>query len=619
MKKSNLTAIFILLMLTAVILSSCGQASVGEVSSGGSESMTSEEGTSEELFVRINSDNASSFTIVRPEKCGSELINAASELRSAFEKAGLRIKIKDDWVRKEETAPSGTPEILVGPTNRAESRKYYSKLKINDYIIAVEGGRIIILGGSEEATQKAVNKFISNYLSDVSEEISLPYEILQTYAGKYSATEVILCGQNISDYQIVLPKNADHLLKYAAHLISSRVSEFCGSRVAAVEENDATDQPKIILSYENTSINEDEYLFVQEGENFSVFATEKSILQSIRTLLLPLSNSSSDSADITPNFGINKIISKTYPLPSSLEGKTPIGLCDQLNNKAVVIDLSESDPTSDAAVLWEWTPSAKNGFSGAGFNNRIDELKFRYSEVLGKYIVCVTSSSGFMGIAEYPSGQKIWEFNASGYGPHSIEYLPNGLVACALSGNSNTEKGQIRIYASNSDGTPSEIYIKDSLVSAHAVHWDDELGILWAMGGSEIIAYEISGTPENPTMTRIEGFGADIGSGGHDFSADPNEDGLFWFSTSSVNVFDKYENQIITNFIGRNIITSKSVKSICELPDGRVIRTVATGVYQSHNTDRFAVFTPVGTNSYTKTEYVFKDRAFYKARPFLLY
>lgn len=619
MKTSNLTAIFILLMLTAVILSSCGQASVGEVSSGGSESATSEDGTSEELFVRINSDNAASFTIVRPEKCDSELISAVSEFRSALSRCGLDVKIKDDWVRDGESAPAGTPEILVGNTNREESRKYYDRLKVDDYIIAVEGGRIIILGGSAQATQKAIDKFVSEYIKNFSGELKLPYQVLHTHTGRYSAVSVLLHGKDISSYQIVIPKSADHILRYAASFISNSVSEFCGSRVDVVEEGNDRDGPKIVISYEGVSLNEDEYLFKTEGDSFGIFCGKRTVLQSVRALMSPLADGSSDFVDITPDEGLKKISTSAHPLPSSLEGKTPIGLCDQLNNKAVVIDLSASDPTSDAAVLWEWTPSAKNGFSGAGFSNRIDELKFRYSEVLGKYIVCVTSSSGFIGIAEYPSGQKIWEFNASGYGPHSIEYLPNGLVACALSGNSSTEKGQIRIYASNSDGTPSEIYIKDSLASAHAVHWDDELGILWAMGGSEIIAYEISGTPKNPTMTRIEGFGANIGSGGHDFSADPNDDGLFWFSTSSVNLFDKYENKVITSYTGKNMITSKSVKCICELPDGRVLRTVATGVYQSHNTDTLTVFTPNAVGNPSKTEYVFKDRAFYKARPFLLY
>ena len=139
------------------------------------------------------------------------------------------------------------------------------------------------------------------------------------------------------------------------------------------------------------------------------------------------------------------------------------------------------------------------------------------------------------------------------------------------------------------------------------------------MGTREIIAYEISGTPDSPKMTRIEGLGCDIGSGGHDFSAIPNENGLFWFSSSSVRIFDKYENKLISNYPGSGIISTKSVKSICGLPDGRIVRAVATNVHKAHDTDTLTVFTPQANGTYTKTDYVFEDRAFYKARPFMLH
>jgi len=111
----------------------------------------------------------------------------------------------------------------------------------------------------------------------------------------------------------------------------------------------------------------------------------------------------SQSNDITPEFAEKKkmILTETA-LPASLEGTVPIALCDQKNNMAVVIDLSADDPTSADAVLWEWSPNAENGFTGPGLLNQIDEIRLRYSEVLQTYIICTTSSAGFMGIAEFP-------------------------------------------------------------------------------------------------------------------------------------------------------------------------------------------------------------------------
>jgi hypothetical protein len=140
----------------------------------------------------------------------------------------------------------------------------------------------------------------------------------------------------------------------------------------------------------------------------------------------------------------------------------------------------------------------------------------------------------------------------------------------------------------------------------------------WALGSKELIAYEISGSPQSPTMARIEGFGANIGSGGHDLSQAPDESGIFWFSTSEVKKFNKYSNTVFNTYNGSAIISTSSVKSIGSLPDGRIIRVSATNVYATHDT--LSVFTPQTNGAYTeytKTDYVFEGRAFYKARLFL--
>jgi hypothetical protein len=387
--------------------------------------------------------------------------------------------------------------------------------------------------------------------------------------------------------------------------------------ISAVREKDATGKAELRLTYDN-GIAEDQYSFAKTEKGFELRATKRTMLYAVRELTDMLTTAEhSAKPDMTPTaLSEMKTMSVTaHSLPDSLIGKAPIALCDQLNKKVAVIDLNAADPTSDSAILWEWKPSSSNGFSGAGFSYGIDDVKLRYSPVLKKYVVCITSSSGFMGVAEYPSGKKLWETNAKGGNPHSIDYLPNGLVACALS----TGGDAVRIYACDPNGNILSKSISNELTGAHAVHWDNEFGVLWAMGTREIIAYEISGTPESPKMVRIEGLGCNIGSGGHDFSAIPNENGLYWFSTSSVRIFNKYENKLISDYTGNGNISVKSVKSICELPDGRIIRAVATNVYKSHDTDTLTVFTPNESGSYTKTEYVFGDRAFYKARPFMLH
>ena len=609
--KRIITVIFTILLLTVLV--SCQ----GEPQSIPDVTTSLPETTEEEKTFELNASNFKSFLIIRPDVCEASTLTAAVTLKTALSDMGFDIRIKPDFVRKGDPVPQNEPEILIGKTNRDASKKYYNNLRRDDYVIAFEENKIIIVGGSEEATLEAVKAFIEGDLKKINGTLTFPCGAWKTIVGNYNADNLILCEKSISEYEIILPKNADAITNHAALLISERIESFSGWIISTVNEKNATGKRELRLIYDDV-LNDDQYAFIKSEKGFEIRATKRTMLYAVRELTAMLIESNStEQPDMTPSrlSETQKMSLPEYALPDSLSGKAPIALCDQLNKKAVIIDLNAADPTSDSAILWEWKPSSSNGFSGAGFSYGIDDVKLRYSTILKEYVVCITSSSGFMGVAEYPSGKKIWEVNSKGDSPHSIDYLPNGLVACALS----TGGDAIRIYACDSKGNVLSSSISDALTGAHAVHWDNEFGVLWAMGTREIIAYEISGTPDSPKMTRIEGLGCDIGSGGHDFSAIPNENGLFWFSSSSVRIFDKYENKLISNYPGSGIISTKSVKSICGLPDGRIVRAVATNVHKAHDTDTLTVFTPQANGTYTKTDYVFEDRAFYKARPFMLH
>lgn len=614
---TRIITLFSVFLLLLTLVSCQGGTQSGTTLPPETGEATVEETTTNATHFRLDAANVPDFTIVRPEVCGTDTVNGVLALNTRLDEMGLDLKIKMDFVRKGDEIPADQPEILIGATNRPASVRFYDKLRTDDYIIAVEEKQIVIVGGSDAATEAAVKEFIDVHLKDAIGEIVLPIGLLASKSGEYRIDKLSLCGKSVSEYEIVIPSNANAICKYASSLISDRIRDASGFRVSVVSEKKVTGKPQIHITYSDKPSSDTSYFYKTTESGIELSATSRTLLYAVRKLTDVLTDESkTDALDITPQ--LNTPLTMELPphaLPSSLEGKTPIALCDQKNGKAVVIDLSASDPTSSDAILWEWTPTSKNGFKGTGFGHRIDEIKLRYSPLLKKYVVLVASSSGFMGVAEYPSGQRIWEVNASGNNPHSMDYTSSGLVACAMS----TGGDEIRVYACDDKGNILTKYASDPLTGAHAVHWDEEFGILWAMGNSEIIAYEISGSSDSPVMKRISGFGCNIGSGGHDFSLIPSENGLFWFSTSAAKIFDKYENKIVESYRGKDVISSKAIKSICGLPDGRVVRAVATGVYASHNTDVLSVFTPQENGTYSKTNYVFEGRAFYKARPFMLH
>ena len=568
----------------------------------------------------INAENASEYTLIRDDLANDTLKSAITGLRTLFTKKEFEIGYQSDYAKSDADIPTNTKEILVGKTNRAESIEFAKKLKKNDYVIAVKNSRIIILGGSEESTLKAIEYFENKYLYTKDNSISLEAKdsIVFSYSYQYKISELTFNGTPISEFTIVRPTVSNALSNYAADVLKNAIAEYSGVELSIVTEKKATDGKNIYIKLDTVDMaDSDKYYYTDNEIHGSLY----SIVYAVRQITAGFANASDGKYNIEMNGNGGKLTMKknSYPTEPTLAGKIPVALCDQKNAEAVIIDLAAKDPTSAEAIIWRWSPnSSANGFSGSGFKNSIDEIKLRYSSVLEKYVVCITSSAGFMGVAEYPSGKKIWEASASGMGPHSIEYLPNGMIACALSGNTDYNKACVKIYDSNKS-SPVAV-ASESLYGAHCVVWDNELGVLWALSNYEIVAYDIGSDPDAPTLTLINGLGGKLpGAGGHDLSTVAESPDKLWVSSNSVYMFDKYTGKFIDAYDGKSQIAAYNVKCISSTENGAVLRTVATEVYKAHDTDTLTVFVKNESGSYTETNYVFADRAFYKARYFYPY
>lgn len=568
----------------------------------------------------INAENASEYTLIRDDLANDTLKSAITGLRTLFTKKEFEIGYQSDYAKSDADIPTNTKEILVGKTNRAESIEFAKKLKKNDYVIAVKNSRIIILGGSEESTLKAIEYFENKYLYTKDNSISLEAKdsIVFSYSYQYKISELTFNGTPISEFTIVRPTVSNALSNYAADVLKNAIAEYSGVELSIVTEKKATDGKSIYIKLDTVDMaDSDKYYYTDNEIHGSLY----SIVYAVRQITAGFANASDGKYNIEMNGNGGKLTMKknSYPTEPTLAGKIPVALCDQKNAEAVIIDLAAKDPTSAEAIIWRWSPnSSANGFSGSGFKNSIDEIKLRYSSVLEKYVVCITSSAGFMGVAEYPSGKKIWEASASGMGPHSIEYLPNGMIACALSGNTDYNKACVKIYDSNKS-SPVAV-ASESLYGAHGVVWDNELGVLWALSNYEIVAYDIGSDPDAPTLTLINGLGGKLpGAGGHDLSTVAESPDKLWVSSNSVYMFDKYTGKFIDAYDGKSQIAAYNVKCISSTENGTVLRTVATEVYKAHDTDTLTVFVKNESGSYTETNYVFADRAFYKARYFYPY
>ena len=563
-----------------------------------------EEFPTSELTEAITSVSLAGYKVVRSEKASSQLIAATVEFKKSIEATTENITIGDDWYRSGEALPEKALEILIGATNRPESVEVMSELLASDFAIKYfpESGRLVICGGSDEATAKAMDHFLEFCYENGEIATSLSY----FSAGQYAVSECILGGAPIEEYTIVIPANANADEKYAAELITSTVLEKTGKSIKTVKPSDASGKSILINAEGEAS----QYTCGMLDGNVVLKGTGGLVVKAARALLEDLFPKGKSEVSLTLGEAkTTKFERASYPALTDF-GAKPIALADQKNASIAVYDIS----TDSAVLKYEFKPQKSNGFSLEGYGNRVDEARLRYSEKWGTYVILFTSSSGYVGAASYPEEKCLWEVELKGTSPHSIEYLPNGLIAVASSGGSDTSKGFIRVYSTA--GKNGNLFAEANLVSAHAVLWDETREILWAMGSTQILAYEIGGDSATPTMKKIEAYGCNDMKGGHDLSAICGNDDRVWVGGSIIRVFDKTTGKLLNNYAGSSQVNSGSVKCICSFPDGTAARTVATDVYASHDTDRFKLFEFSGSDT-TSKDFVFEGRAFYKARAFL--
>ena len=112
----------------------------------------------------IDENGKSIYRIVRPDEGGDGEIQAGIDLKiSLKEQSGTDFSITTDFLMPNESIEklSEVPEILIGATNRPESTEACEGLGMNEYVIRVIGNKIVIAGGSEMMTYRAMKEFLA--------------------------------------------------------------------------------------------------------------------------------------------------------------------------------------------------------------------------------------------------------------------------------------------------------------------------------------------------------------------------------------------------------------------------------------------------------------------------
>lgn len=148
------------------------------------------------------------YELIRSSNASNTLVQSATALNKLIGTlTGLKTKYTEDFITRE-TADNDKTEILIGATNRPASSEILATLKTMDWFIGKRGNKILIIGGSDDATVKAIDAF-SDMLKQAFDGAADPAAVTMDFLneeyltkGEYAGKVIKIAGTPITDYSV---------------------------------------------------------------------------------------------------------------------------------------------------------------------------------------------------------------------------------------------------------------------------------------------------------------------------------------------------------------------------------------------------------------------------------
>lgn len=259
------------------------------------------------------------YVIIRKDEASDTVNEAALSLRNALnQKLGTSLKVKVDLIAEKAGYRVIPTEIIVGDTNRDETAAALAGLRRNDYIIKLDGTKLVIVGGCDEATAAAVTRFIDGGF--IPEDGILRGNVICEYSAEYPVSEFKLNGTDISEYTIVFQKKGRSVYLKAAELLRDRIGELCGPVLKLVDSGEEPSAHEIQFGdcgrgpSEGLSASGIEYALRAGGGSVAVACGSSGIAESAVSALMAewLPEGASGSIAVTIDEGVTQTMSAAF-------------------------------------------------------------------------------------------------------------------------------------------------------------------------------------------------------------------------------------------------------------------------------------------------------------------
>ncbi len=173
--------------------------------------------------LELVTEGVSNFVIVRDYKASGQVVDGTNAMKEQFKTfLNAEVEIRECYTDREEADDIVLEkEILIGATNRPETAQVTKNMRSGDYAITIVNGKLVIAGGSDEATNSAIVRFLTGFVADQGDKNSVQlynssFSLVvdqktasqYTTVGKYSYNTAVVANARIDSFAIFYANNA---------------------------------------------------------------------------------------------------------------------------------------------------------------------------------------------------------------------------------------------------------------------------------------------------------------------------------------------------------------------------------------------------------------------------
>lgn len=224
----------------------------------------------------IFGDGKTVYKLVRQDTTSDRVIGLYQQIIKAMKTGGVTLYHGEaDWV-KPGTDVSGWNELLIGNTNRAESRAVMDKLGYDEFAITLLNNKIVVAANTENKLCEAVTYLCDNLLSFSETDGRASAYLTGTYYS-HSDKKGFLGDGSLEEYSIVY-KTATKIGKDNAETLQKAIKKAWGVELELVSEINAKSGKEIVVGPVNRDIckkfsadtDDDNYVIATDGADLVI-------------------------------------------------------------------------------------------------------------------------------------------------------------------------------------------------------------------------------------------------------------------------------------------------------------------------------------------------------------